>query len=206
MQMAPRNTSPQPRMLQTEILRNQNSPMHPNDPSSLLLHTTMPILLESPNRRPQNRMGRNQTSTMGPARTDNRRKHQSPTPNPHRLQSQPPNRQTKIQRSPNPKTRSHKPHWRTDTLQTRKRTDPRFPQKRIHDLPSHKRNPTSNSRSTRRGTHTTIHKPLRPKRANLQTSLPTTNPKSLGKTQSNPLHAPQLQMSHSDPHDTHNQT
>jgi len=54
------------------MLRHRNSPMRPNDPGCLLLHTTTPFLLKSPTHRPR-KMERNQTSPRGRLQPDNQR-------------------------------------------------------------------------------------------------------------------------------------
>ena len=49
-------------MLQTEVLRDQNTPMHTIDTCPLLLHSEMLILLENPKRRLGNNVERKQTA------------------------------------------------------------------------------------------------------------------------------------------------
>jgi hypothetical protein len=57
MQVALRVFNKRPTLLQTEVLWNKITPVHPNDACAFLLHTTMPVLLESTKRRPANQMG-----------------------------------------------------------------------------------------------------------------------------------------------------
>jgi hypothetical protein len=52
-------------MLQAKVLRNKNASMRTNDPRAFLLYTTVSILLESPEQRPTNHLGRNETAGMG---------------------------------------------------------------------------------------------------------------------------------------------
>ena len=52
-------------LLQTEILRNKIAPMHPNDALAFLLHTAVPVLLESAERGFANQMGRDETAKLG---------------------------------------------------------------------------------------------------------------------------------------------
>ena len=52
-------------LLQTEILRNKIAPVHPNDALAFLLHTAVPVLLESAERRFANQMGRDETAKLG---------------------------------------------------------------------------------------------------------------------------------------------
>jgi hypothetical protein len=56
-QVALRSASPRQTVLQTEVLRDKITPVHPNDARAFLLHATVPVLLESAERRPANQMG-----------------------------------------------------------------------------------------------------------------------------------------------------
>jgi hypothetical protein len=53
-QMALRVFSSRQTVLQAEVLRDKITPVHPNDAFAFLLHTAMPVLLESAERRPAN--------------------------------------------------------------------------------------------------------------------------------------------------------
>ena len=53
-------------LLQAEVLRDKIASMYSNDALTSLLHTAVPVLLESAEWRPANRMGRNETSKLGP--------------------------------------------------------------------------------------------------------------------------------------------
>ena len=52
-------------LLQAEVLRDKITPVHPNDALAFLLHTTVPFLLETTERRLANQMGRNETAKLG---------------------------------------------------------------------------------------------------------------------------------------------
>ena len=64
--MALRISNSRQSLLQAEVLRDKITPVHPNDTLAFLLHTTMPVLLESDKRRSADQMGRNETAKMGP--------------------------------------------------------------------------------------------------------------------------------------------
>jgi len=64
-QVALRSANPRQTMLQAEVLRNKEPPVHPNVALAFLLHAAVPVLLESPERRLTNHMGRNETARVG---------------------------------------------------------------------------------------------------------------------------------------------
>ena len=52
-------------MLQAEVLWDKDPPVYSNDAGAFLLHATVPVLLESAERRLTNNMGRNETAKIG---------------------------------------------------------------------------------------------------------------------------------------------
>jgi len=64
-QVALRNANPRQTMLQAEVLWDKDPPVYPNDARAFLLHTAVPVLLESAERRFTNHMGRDETAKMG---------------------------------------------------------------------------------------------------------------------------------------------
>ena len=64
-QVASRSFSSRQTLLQTEILRNKIAPVYSNDALAFLLHTAVPVLLESAERGFANQMGRDETSKLG---------------------------------------------------------------------------------------------------------------------------------------------
>jgi hypothetical protein len=54
-------------MLQTEVLRNKIASMHPDVARAVLLHSAMPVLLESSERRFANFLGRDEAARLGSA-------------------------------------------------------------------------------------------------------------------------------------------
>ena len=106
--MALRSVNQQQIVLQAEVLWNKVAPMRSDDPLSFLLHTTVPVLLESAERRPTGRLGRDETAQLGPCRNHLPRKLKSSTSHLERIQWQPENRLEKVQGSPDAEARRDK--------------------------------------------------------------------------------------------------
>lgn len=152
--MALRNTSAQPPLLQTTVLRHKKPPMHPDDTRTELLHHALQILLAHTKRRhTQSEVAGNPSIPMGRTARNSRSLPASSVEAPNRIQRQLQNKQGKAKGSPQTQTRSHKLGRRTNTLPTSKRINHMLPPKKLHNIPCDKRNDTRGSDKNQRRTH-----------------------------------------------------